>query len=54
MSKITTVGIAGATGYAGQELIRLAARHPGVRETGDAFTKRLPLQDQISLLCAQR
>ena len=27
------VGIAGATGYAGQELIRLLARHPGVRLT---------------------
>ena len=28
-----SVGIAGATGYAGQELIRLAARHPAVRIT---------------------
>src|SRR6187431_1974172 len=25
------VGIAGATGYAGQELVSLLARHPGVR-----------------------
>ena len=33
MTKITTIGIAGATGYAGQELIRLAARHPGIRIT---------------------
>jgi len=28
-----SIGIAGATGYAGQELIRLAARHPGVTVT---------------------
>ena len=28
-----SVGIAGATGYAGQELIRLAAQHPAVRIT---------------------
>jgi len=40
------VAIAGATGYAGQELLRLLARHPGVRLTaamssgGD--TRRLP------------
>ena len=27
------VAIAGATGYAGQELLRLLARHPGVRLT---------------------
>jgi N-acetyl-gamma-glutamyl-phosphate reductase len=28
-----TVGVAGATGYAGQELVRLLARHPHVRVT---------------------
>ena len=33
MSRILSIGIAGATGYAGQELIRLAARHPAVRVT---------------------
>ena len=33
MSEFITVGIAGATGYTGQELIRLAARHPGIRIT---------------------
>ena len=33
MPELITVGIAGATGYAGQELIRLAARHPGIRIT---------------------
>ena len=33
MPEFITVGIAGATGYAGQELIRLAARHPGIRIT---------------------
>jgi len=33
MSKIIPIGIAGATGYAGQELIRLAARHPAVQVT---------------------
>jgi len=32
-SQPVRVGIAGATGYAGQELIRLIARHPGVRLT---------------------
>ena len=31
MPRTTTVGIAGATGYAGQELVRLAARHPGIK-----------------------
>jgi len=30
---ITRVAIAGATGYAGQELLRVLARHPGVRLT---------------------
>ena len=33
MSNVISIGIAGATGYTGQELIRLAARHPGVRVT---------------------
>jgi N-acetyl-gamma-glutamyl-phosphate reductase len=33
MQKITSIGIAGATGYAGQELIKLAARHPGIEIT---------------------
>ena len=33
MSKTISVGIAGATGYAGQELLRLAARHPAVQVT---------------------
>ena len=28
-----SIGIAGATGYAGQELLRLAARHPSVEVT---------------------
>src|SRR5690242_17328547 len=28
-----TVGVAGATGYSGQELVRLLARHPQVRLT---------------------
>lgn len=31
MAAEIVVGIAGATGYAGQELLRLAARHPAVR-----------------------
>ena len=30
-SSLVRVGIAGATGYAGQELVTLLARHPGVR-----------------------
>ena len=29
----TTVAVAGATGYTGQELLRLLARHPSVRIT---------------------
>ena len=33
MADSIPIGVAGATGYAGQELIRLAARHPGVRVT---------------------
>ena len=32
-SSFVRVGIAGATGYAGQELLRLAARHPAARLT---------------------
>ncbi len=40
------VAIAGATGYAGQELLRLLARHPGVRLTAamssGGETRRLP------------
>ena len=45
MGTVISVGIAGATGYAGQELIRLAARHPAVRVTtamasGDADAVR--------------
>ncbi len=39
--------VAGATGYAGQELLRLLARHPGVQLTaamssGDSGARRLP------------
>ena len=33
MSSTLAVGVAGATGYAGQELLRLAARHPSVTVT---------------------
>lgn len=33
MSETISIGVAGATGYAGQELIKLAARHPGVAVT---------------------
>lgn len=33
MSDVIRLGVAGATGYAGQELIRLAARHSGVTVT---------------------
>ena len=33
MGDVISIGIVGATGYAGQELIRLAARHPAVRVT---------------------
>ena len=45
MADVISIGIAGATGYAGQELIRLAARHPAVRVTtamasGDTDTVR--------------
>ena len=45
MADVISIGIAGATGYVGQELIRLAARHPAVRVTtamasGDTDTVR--------------
>ena len=47
MSGTISIGVAGATGYAGHELIRLAARHPAVRVTaamasGDAESVRTP------------
>jgi N-acetyl-gamma-glutamyl-phosphate reductase len=43
----TRVAVAGATGYAGQELLRLLARHPGVTIThatssGSTAARRLP------------
>lgn len=45
------VAIAGATGYAGQELLRLLARHPGVRLTAamssGGETRRLPALARI-------
>ena len=46
------VAIAGATGYAGQELVRLLARHPGVRltaamSTGSNGPRRLPALARI-------
>ncbi len=45
-------GIAGATGYAGQELVRLLARHPGVHlgaamSSGSNGTRRLPALARI-------
>ena len=45
MADVIPIGIAGATGYTGQELIRLASRHPAVRVTtamasGDADAVR--------------
>ena len=47
MTETISIGVAGATGYAGQELIRLAARHPAVRVTtamasGDVDSVRTP------------
>jgi N-acetyl-gamma-glutamyl-phosphate reductase len=46
------VAIAGATGYAGQELVRLLARHPGVclaaaMSSGGGETRRLPALARI-------
>src|SRR5690242_10599043 len=43
----TRVAVAGATGYTGQELLRLLSRHPGVVVTqatssGATGTRRLP------------
>src|SRR5436190_18968261 len=43
----TPVAVAGATGYTGQELLRLLSRHPGVAITratssGTTATRRLP------------
>ena len=45
MTDVISIGIVGATGYVGQELLRLAARHPAVRVTtamasGDAVAGR--------------
>ena len=36
----TRVAIAGATGYAGQELVRILARHPAVTLTAAALPSR--------------
>ena len=36
-----TVGVAGATGYSGQELVRLLARHPQVRLTTAMGSQRV-------------
>ena len=47
------VGIAGATGYAGQELVALLARHPGVRLTtamsssADSAARPLPRLNRV-------
>ena len=47
-SSTVRVGIAGATGYAGQELVTLLARHPGVRlvtamsSSADSAARPLP------------
>lgn len=46
------IGIAGATGYAGQELVRLVARHPSVdlalaTSSGHADARRLPALARI-------
>jgi N-acetyl-gamma-glutamyl-phosphate reductase len=51
-SSTVTVGVAGATGYAGTELIRLLARHPLARVTlamasGTAEPRRLPALARI-------
>ena len=45
------VAVAGATGYAGQELVRLLARHPGIRFTSAMSSggerRRLPALTRI-------
>src|SRR5437870_414103 len=47
-ARAARVAVAGATGYAGQELVRLLARHPGVRiaaamSSGSAAASARPL-----------
>src|SRR5438132_14039577 len=50
---LTRVAVAGATGYTGQELLRLLARHPAVRLTAamssgtSAAARRLPALARI-------
>ena len=50
----TRVAVAGATGYTGQELLRLLARHPAVRLTAamssgaTAATRRLAALEDIA------
>ena len=50
---LTRVGVAGATGLAGQELLRLLARHPAVRvtlatsSTAASAARRLPALGRI-------
>jgi N-acetyl-gamma-glutamyl-phosphate reductase len=50
---VVRVGIAGATGYAGQELVRILARHPGARLTvatasqATSTPRRLPALTRI-------
>ena len=52
-SSSVRVGIAGATGYAGQELVALLARHPGVRLTtamsssADSAARPLPRLNRV-------
>ena len=48
VSKTATIAVAGATGYAGQELLRLLARHPAIRiaaamSSGSASASARPL-----------
>src|SRR5437762_11678505 len=48
----STVAIAGATGYAGQELLRLLARHPAVTiaaamSSGATASRRLPALSRV-------
>jgi N-acetyl-gamma-glutamyl-phosphate reductase len=52
-ARVTRVAVAGATGYAGQELLRLLARHPSVRltlatsSTAESAQRRLPALTRI-------
>ena len=53
VSKTATIAVAGATGYAGQELVRLLARHPAVRIAA-AMSSGSALRRQVGIAASAR